>query len=747
MDNRKDPKKGKPRVVRMSSGDSARQRNAEVTTNHTGKTKPSRKAKKPSAGRSTAGTIARGIGKTLLILFLILLIICCVVGTALTVFIMKYVDSGSNYNLDDITLGYTSNIYDKDGNIIQTMSANGRRTWVDIEDIPQHVQDAIVCAEDERFFEHEGVDWLRTIGAFMSTLPVVGDHLDFTGGGSTITQQLIKNINGDYYERTKANKVKEILGALNLERNYPKETILGAYMNYITMGHGNYGIQAGAEYYFGKDVSELTIAEAASLASITKSPNSYNPLDNPENNKERRTWVINKMYELGKITEEERDEALNAELTVVGSAPEETQEETEENVYSWYVDAVIMKVRDDLMDQYGYTSEEALDKIRGGGLQIYTPMDSTLQSRLEQEFLNDSNFSSYYMENPLDASMIIMDYNGNILALAGGRGEKTESLCWNNAIQATRSQGSCMKPITVYGPAMQCDLITWSSMYVDGPKMTVTREDGTEEEWPPNWTGGWSRKPVTIAYALQRSMNTVPIELIQTLGVDYCQDFLENQLGISTIVRGADSEGTTLGMMQKGVYQDEFTAAYLMFGNGGYYNSPKMYTKVVNAAGEVLLQKEAENNQVLDSDTAYVMNELLQTVVTDPNGTGTDARLNGIEVAGKTGTNENTDLTFVGCTPYFTASLWMGYEDNSELPSRYGYYSARAWRNIMQDVLEGYDAKDFELDSTGVRQLSYCTQTGLIAGPNCTETKTGYYKTSNIPSTCSGAHGTEPAEE
>ncbi len=293
-----------------------------------------------------AHRVSRGVLKTIAIIFLVLLIMICIVGTAMTVFIMKYVESDAVINLDDLSLNYTTTIYavgsDGEYTEMQTIAAEGNRIWVSIDDIPQHVQDAFVYSEDERFMQHTGVDWFRTIGAFVD---MVAGQLGFdnTGfGASTITQQLIKNINGDYYDRTASNKMQEIVGALNLERHYSKEQILEAYLNYINLGNGCYGVEAASQKYFGKSVSELSYTEAAALAVTTKSPSNLNPLDNPEANKERRNQVaLSKMLEFGTITQEEYDACIQKDLTIVNK---DLGAGTTSGIYNWYTDEVIRQV-------------------------------------------------------------------------------------------------------------------------------------------------------------------------------------------------------------------------------------------------------------------------------------------------------------------------------------------------------------------------------------------------------------------
>jgi penicillin-binding protein 1A len=694
--------------------------------------------KKSSVAKRTGKTIALSIGKTILTLFLILLIICCIVGTALTVFVMKYVDS-EGIDLNNISLYSTSVIYGKNANgedeIMQQLHLNGRREIVSIDEIPQYVQDAFVYTEDERFMDHEGVDWKRTISSFLKML----FKQDTSQGGSTITQQLIKNINRDFNNRTIDVKIKEILGALQLERHNAKKSILEAYLNYINLGNGNYGVQAAAKYYFNKDVSELTYAEAASLAATTKSPEKINIIDNPERNKERRDYSLGKMLEFGSITQEEYEAAIAEDVQPVNRTGENAVvDEGENSIYNWYVDATINQVKQDLMEQYDLSSADAMEKINGGGLQIYTSADINTQNYLESYFKDDSNFYSRTIDDPPQGAMIIMDYNGYVQAVVGGRGEKTESLSFSRATNDVRSAGSCMKPITTYALGINSDLIHWSYMMVDGPKKTINGVD-----WPKNYEETWTNRPWTMVDALRVSKNTIPVEIMQRLGNQTCYDFLQNELHISTLGDSNDlAENLTLGMMDYGVKLDELCAAYIMFGNNGNYNSPKYYTKVVDLTGKVLLENTPENSYAIDSDSAYIMNKMLQQVV--ESGTGTAAQLNGIEVAGKTGTSDdNKEFSFVGLTPYNISAIRFCYDQTTENADKNVknkvYKPQQVWHDIMSDLLAGKSG-DFQLDSTGVVEKYYCKDTGQLATSSCPNKAKGYYKEDNLPAMCS-LHG------
>ena len=750
------PQKPEKRVVRMAprQDSKASHTHMESTKNSiSGKKKKSKKDKKPMSNGARAGkAMAMNFGKLILTVFLILVITVCVVGTALTVFVMKYVDSESDYDLNNIQTTYTSNVYglneSGEETLVQTISSGGRRVWVDQSDVPEHVKDAIICAEDKDFKEHEGVNWMRTIAAFVNMAS--GDRLNFNSGASTISQQLIKNINGDYYERTPAKKVKEILGALNLERNYSKDEILGAYMNYITLGRGNYGIQAGAEYYFGKDVQELTLVEAASLASITQSPSNNNPIDNPERNKERRNYVLKTMLEEEKITQQEYDEAVSAELVVTGYVPEGSEETPLGNqqgnlngIYNWYVDAAIFDVQEALVEQgYCKTPEEALAKINGGGLQIYTAMDIAMQEELERQFLDDNNFSSFTIENHPDAAMVIMDYNGYVKAQVGSRKQKEVSLAFSNAYQGCRPVGSTMKPITTYGLALNSDLITWSDIRVDEAKTVVNGKP-----YPNNWNDKMVGN-ITIIDALKFSKNTIPVELLLQLGADKCANWLHDNLGMESIPADA---GPALTLGSYSVYLNQLAAAYQIFGNGGYYSPCKTYTRVEDAAGKVILEADTSREQVIDSDTSFIMNKMLEQVIVGSGGTGYGAKLPNMTVVGKTGTNEATDLSFVGMTPYYVSALWIGYKDgNVEFANssrNYGYEPKIAWKNIMTPIMAGYENKEFDIDGSNVVQKSYCKETGLIASSSCPNQDVGYYKKTKIPSTCRKDHGAADTSE
>ena len=713
-------------------------------------TKPVIKRKNSHVGVRATKAIFFSIGKVFLIICMILLIICCIVGTALTVFVMKYVDSDTGIDLNTLEVYSTSVVYGVDSNgeakAMQSLHLNGRREWVDLAEIPQHVQDAFVYTEDERFMDHEGVDWGRTLSSFLK----LALKQDASQGGSTITQQLIKNINGDCNNRTIDVKIREILGALQVERHNAKSSILEAYLNYIDLGNGNYGVQAAAEYYFDKDVSELTYAEAASLAATTKSPNNINILDNPERNKERRSYSLRKMLEFNSITQEEYEASLEEEIKVMDRKGDNAQVlETDNKVYNWYVDATIKKVQKDLMDQYGLSANEAMNKINGGGLQIYTTCQIDMQNYLEDYFLDDSNFFYLEQEHPPEGAAIIMDYQGNVQAVVGSRNKKEGNLVNSRATDDIRSAGSAMKPITTYAPAVNSDLITWSTMMVDEPKTTKNGKD-----WPKNYEQSWSRRGITMVDALTVSKNTIPVELLQRLGIDYCYNFLKNDLHISTLSNGIDkAEGLTLGMNDYGVKLDELCAAYAIFGNNGNYNTPKYYTKVVDMNGKVLLENEPENSYAIDSSSAYIMNKMMQQVIEAPNGTGRQARMNRFTIAGKTGTSDdNLEFSFVGLNPYYVTAIRFGYDQNDKIYTttqerniKYKVNKPQViYKDIMTDLLKDYDSADFELDDSGVVQKRYCTVTGLLAGPGCSS-KVGYYKESNLPNTCTGHYSSRTA--
>lgn len=701
---------------RLVAGQTSKTSSKSAKSKTSGKSKKSKKRQRPVGVRVLTKTLGI-IGKTIAALFLLMVIVGCIAATALTVFVMKYVDSESTYDLNNVQTTYTTNIIGLSAGqevIIQSISNQGNREWLDITEIPEYVQDATICAEDKRFFEHEGVDWPRTFAAFTNMmLGYVGLDLGFDSGASTITQQLIKNINADFYNREASTKVKEILAALNLEKTYSKQQILGAYMNYISLGYNNYGIEAGAEYYFGKSTQELTIAEAASLACITKSPAYYNPIDGPEDNKERRSWVLKTMLEEEYITQEEYDQAINEDIQAALIPHDGTVDDgtDDKGYYSWAVDATMHDVAEDLADQEGWDYETAISKLKSGGYSIYTKIDIDLQNQLESITTNPDTFNSWMPENPPDAAVCVMDYEGNVVAQVGSRHPKTGYLGDSKVFSGMLNVGSCMKPLAAYAPALQNDLIYWDQVRKDEPKLCIDDDTGEikkggKANWPNNWNDSFSGN-ITIVDALRWSKNTIPVELEMQMGLESVQQWLEHDLGISTVDYAGDGYATTLGNMTNGIHLDEFTAGYLMFGNNGVHHDPKNYTIVYDSKGEVVLEADTAGNQALDSDTAYIMNRLLRTVIAQSGSTGTAASLDslGIEVIGKTGTGEDKGLAFVGATPYHVSSIWMGYDDNSDIDSDLVYSPARVWYNIFSQLYATYEPKDFSyLDDSGVIQ-------------------------------------------
>lgn len=731
-------------------------------------TKRNRRRKPVSpALRATKRTFAI-IGKILLTTFLVLTITGCIVGTVLTIYITKFIDSESAIDLTTLKLNFTGTIYakDKNGNDVEVQSiSNGEnRVWVNYDEVPQYLKDAIVYTEDERFWIHSGVDFKRTFKAFAGLL-IKKDW----GGGSTIAQQLVKNINGDIMNRTIEVKIKEIITAMNLDKNNSKEQILEAYMNYISLHFNTYGVQAGAKLYFNKDVSELNLVECTALAVISKSPASYNPIDHPDKNKTRRQYALRKMLEFGAITQEEFDQAYNADLVLASDKnndqkkDDNTEGQTNnqaKKIQSYFVDSVIDEVIADLMKEKNWSKEFATQKLYSEGYKIYSTMEIETQKILEDFFKNPNNFKFKGQEaESLQAYMTIMNYDGNIVATVGGRGEKPGNRVLNRAVSSKRPAGSTIKPLAVYTPAFEHDLITWSTIMEDGPvQKEKDPETGKERDWPSNYNKKYEG-PITIIDALRVSKNTIPVRIVNALKPQTCFDYIYNELNLKSLIptgRINNVNAASLALGDGGVTVNELVAAYQIFGNGGYYIEPKMYTRVVDNDDKVILDTTSrQRKQVMSPDTAYIMNKGLWNVVNSETGSGKLAKLSSWETIGKTGTsNDRKDLLFMGLTPYYVAGIRYGFDDNKLVIDEgrsggYGHH-LKTWKNVMETVHKGLNPAKFELDGSDVVELEFCKETGLIANSACPKTEIGYYKKSNIPDFCtlhgSGETTNEPAE-
>lgn len=715
----------------------------------TAKPEKKKKAKKKK-------NLKQRILKFTLTVFLIGLITVSLVVGSFLFYAFTMVDGTMDEDLEN-SLNYTTTIFVDDGSGNYTeyrrLHEEFNRIWVDYDKvaidnndpdydgIPQMLANAFVAIEDKRFFEHEGVDWKRTMAAFINEfIPISSSRF----GGSTITQQLVKNLTDDRSQKA-SRKVREIMRARYLEGKYSKDTILEAYLNTIPMGHGTYGVEVAANYYFGKSVNDLTIAECACLAAITKSPTYYAPDDNPENNKERRENVLYEMHDQGYITEEEYNEAMNAELKIVADKSVLSQD----TVNSYFVDAIITEVSEDLAEKYGYDQAHANKLFYTGGYKIYATLDTEIQSVAEKVFSDSETYAIKSSDGKyMTGGITIMDYAGNVKALVGGIGEKTTNRGFNCATDAIRQPGSTMKPIAAYAPAIEQDLITYSSIVND----TKTNYNG----WTPkNWYNSyWGN--ITVQYALERSVNTIPVYLVNKLTPQTSYDFLTQKLGITTLNQ-EDINLSPLGMggTNGGLTTLESAAAFAIFGNGGNYYEPSLYTKVTDQKGKVILEHNTQPQMAISEDTATVMNHLLQNVVYGSNGTGAGARsyIPNMKIYAKTGTsNDQNDLWFVGGTPYYIASCWCGYEVMQPIPKKHSGIAMKMWGAVMSEIHKGLEAKEFT-DSSYAVQRYYCTSTGMLATESCPNKAIGWYRKSNIPAACtshagelSAAPGSEKAE-
>lgn len=722
------------------------------------------------------------VGTTISSMLLIFIIMMCIVVTVITVYVLNFADTSGDINLRSEEIKFTSMVYgyDADGNEIEIKrlaTSEGNRIWADYEDISQNIKNAVVATEDRRFYTHNGVDWRRTIGAFL--FEALGS--DRAGqGGSTITQQLVKNITGDD-EQTWERKMREIFRALDLEKKYSKDDIFENYLNRIWLGGNIYGVEAACQSYFGKSAKDVDIAEAAIIASMIKNPNKRSPYLDLENCKTQQKNTLYNMYEQGYININEYQSARVEKVKFVGvvygddfgyvdprsleTPSDDDEEDTVGQPYEayrwneyevsqdWYVDAAIDQVVTDYADLKGITYTSARKDIFNGGYKIYINEDIELQKKVEEKYRNPYLITSFYdtsakSEDLLQSAFVLMDYSGSVLAVAGGVGDKPGDSVFNRATMAYRAPGSTMKPISTYSTAIQQNLITYSTLIPD--KRIAILDGGSISYWPENvFDNGNSGILRPVWYGVRHSTNTIAVRVSQMLTPQVCYNQLTQNLGVTSLVDNDIAYSPiTLGALTNGMRLVELAAAYQIFGNGGIYYRPMLYSRVIDSKGNVILEQDFFGNQAVDSDAAWVTNRMLRTVVTNMDGDSSayNADLGNVEVIGKTGTsNDEKNLLFVGCTPKYVGVVWLGYDDGREIPQSYydGHrYPAQIWHDVMVDVEDTSQVSKFSADPN-VIERRYCTETGLIASSSCTSTDLGYYRPSNVPRVCSGNHKIE----
>lgn len=567
-------------------------------------------------------------------------------------------------NMDEALIpDAASQFYDNKGNVIYTTLSVERRVPVTFDKIPKHVQQAFIAIEDNRFYEHSGIDYRGTARALVSTLS--GQEVQ---GGSTITQQLAKNAFLTQ-ERTIVRKIKEAFIAKELEHKYTKDEILTMYLNQIYFGQGAYGIESASMYYFGKHVQDLSIAEAATLAAIPKSPNYFNPFENPQASKERKELVIDQMYKYGMIDQATANAAKAQKLIL------RTSNAGSSDPRSYFFDMIIQKV----------ISEVGADALYKGGLKIYTTLDTDMQLAAERalrylpELYNDNN----KLTQPQVALVAVDPNNGQVKAMIGGRGQDK----FNRATLAARQPGSAFKPF-VYLTAME-----------NGFTPASVIEDKEEEFWPgwkpQNSDLKWHGK-VSLRTALKRSLNVPTIKLAREVGVNKIITNAE-RMGITTLVDSGKYNDTNLAMalggLSKGVSPIEMASAYGVLATNGVYCRPYALIKIVDREGKVLFEQKSSSKQVVDAKAAYLTTNMLEDVLVSGTAGGMGI---GRPAAGKTGTTDtNIDAWFVGYTPNLSTAVWVG-DDNNQSIHMYGSGATLSiWHDFMVNALAATPARNF----------------------------------------------------
>ena len=755
-----------------------------------------------------------------IIICLLLVVIIGAGGVGL--FVKKIIDNSPKVTPNDVkpSDSITFVTYE-DGTPLDSFFQKGsNRVYKTYDEIPINLTHAFVAIEDERFYQHNGIDLQGILRA--GVVGLASGHM--SEGASTLTQQLIKNNvfpnfvdEKTFYDRLQ-RKLQEQYLAIEIEKQMSKEEIVEAYMNTINLGQGCLGVQTAAKRYFGIDVSDLTLSECAVIAAITQNPSGYDPVEHPEDNKKRRDKVLKNMLDQGYITKQEYEEAKAEDVYAKIKNTVNDAEQDKPNTY--FVDALLDQVIDDLINRKNYTETQAYNAVYSGGLTIIATQDKNIQQICDEEAANPENYpgvteygleyaltvthadgtSENYTKEMLEAyiksawnkqflvfsspdeaqqaineykstlnitetdtvfenvditpqpqiSIVVMDqYTGKVKAIVGGRGEKKTSRSLNRATGSKRQPGSCFKILSTYAPALDSA----------GYTLATTIDDSEFHYDSGQLVNNWDHKYIgqtRVRYAIEHSMNVCAVKTLTAIGLQTGYDSLKN-FGITTLVNNDNenypgfsdvAQATALGGITQGVYNLEMTAAFASIANNGLYTEPILYTKVLDRDNNVLLDNtEPATHQVIKDSTAALLTSAMQDVINK--GTGTAARLNNMPAAGKTGTTESsTDLWLSAYTPYYTCSVWTGYDANK--PMEDYQFSSQSWhevmwKHIMDRIHESLPYKDFTMPAS-VEQKTICTQTGLLATSTCPPL-TEYFAKGTAPTQSCPGHVVEKTDE
>lgn len=700
--------------------------------------KSNTKKKTKAKGKKEKNKVWNIIKKILLALFILGILAGLIIAGILAGIFLGFFGDDFKMTKADLSIPFSnSEVYDADGNLICTLNGTEQRKIVSLEQMPEYLPKAYVAIEDERFYEHSGVDIKRTGAATVTYLLHAGKS---SFGGSTITQQLVKNIT-DEDEDSAMRKVKEMARAIQIEKEISKDEILELYLNIIFVGGNNInGVALGAEYYFNKNVSTLDIAESAFLAGINHTPNSYNPFTadeaknkaNIENGKQRTKTVLAKMKELKYITDDEYNAAVaeveNGLAFSKGTLAADT-------IYTSHTEAAINQIVEQLMSEKGMSREMAETKVYGGGYKIYTTQVTTIQNTMQEEMSKDKyimtgkkkNADGTLINAQSQAAMVVIDHTtGNVVGCVGNLGTKTKNGDLNRATQSKRQVGSAMKPLSVIGPAVQEGVINASSVYED-----------KAIDWygapVKNYYNGYKGKQ-TVREAIRISGNIIPITILRDTGLSKSISYL-NKMGLTGI---DESVGLTLALGAKEFSPLEIAAAYATIANDGVYIQPTFYTKVLDADGNLVIEPHQTRTEVFSKSNDYIIKSIVTEPVVGSGGTATYCRMSGYDVAAKTGTTDNDyDRWLCEFTPYYTAACWYGYDINEEVvytkaspTNPAGGICSAVMKSIHSSL--ALPAKTFTKPDDIVT-ATVCKDSGLLPSPTCTNLITDIFVKGRVP--------------